>query len=97
MKLSLLWGLLSFLGQEDGLDVGQDTTLSDGHAGQQPVQLLVVPDGQLQVARDDARLLVVLGGVSGQLEDLGGKVPEKINIILNANLDIRTRMAAQST
>jgi len=97
MKLSLLGGLLSFLGQEDGLDVGQDTALSDGHAGQQPVQLLVVPDGQLQVARDDARLLVVLGGVSGQLEDLGGKVPEKMIIKLNTYLEFRTRMGAQST
>ena len=68
--------LLRFLGQEDGLDVGQNSALSDGDAGQEPVQLLVVPDGQLQVTRDDSRLLVVLGGVSGELEDLGGQIPK---------------------
>ena len=33
-----------------------------------------LPDGELEVARDDARFLVVAGGVAGQLEDLGGEV-----------------------
>jgi hypothetical protein len=40
------------------------------------VQLLVVPDGQLQVSGDDTRLLVVSGGVTSQLEDLGREVLE---------------------
>ena len=40
------------------------------------IELLVVADGQLDVAGDDARLLVVAGGVAGQLEDLGGEVLE---------------------
>lgn len=40
------------------------------------VQLLVVPDGQLQVSGNDTRLLVVPGGVTGQLEDLGREVLE---------------------
>ena len=38
------------------------------------VQLLVVPDGQLQVSGNDTRLLVVTGGVTGQLENLGREV-----------------------
>jgi hypothetical protein len=33
-----------------------------------------LPDGELEVARDDARFLVVAGGVADQLEDLGGEV-----------------------
>ena len=33
-----------------------------------------VPDGQLEVPGDDTRLLVVPGGVPGELEDLGGEV-----------------------
>ncbi|TEA24519.1 hypothetical protein DBR06_SOUSAS30410006, partial [Sousa chinensis] len=41
---------------------------------QQLVELLVVADGQLQVARDDARLLVVAGRVTRQLQDLGRQV-----------------------
>ena len=32
------------------------------------------PDGELEVPGDDARLLVVACGVTGQLEDLGGQV-----------------------
>lgn len=62
------------LGEEYSLDVGQHTTLSDGDTGQQLVQLLVVPDGKLQVTGDDPRLLVVPGSVAGQLEDLSCEV-----------------------
>jgi histone H2B len=69
--LSFLFGLL---GQQDGLDVGQDSTLGDGDSGQELVQLLVITDGQLQVTRDDSGLLVVASGVSCQLEDFSGQV-----------------------
>ena len=69
-----LGGFVGLLGQENGLDVGQNTTLSDGDTGEKFVQLFVVADGQLQVTRDDAGLLVVTGGVTGQLEDLSGQV-----------------------
>ena len=71
-----LSGLFGLLGQKDGLDVGQDTSLGDGHAGQQLVQLLVVSDGQLKVTGNDASLLVVAGSVTGQLEHFGGQVFE---------------------
>lgn len=67
-------GLPGLLGQQDGLDVGQDTALGDGHSAEQLVQLLVVADGQLEVTRDDTGLLVVPGGVAGQLQDLSGEV-----------------------
>ena len=60
------------LGQEDGLDVGQHASLGDGDSLEQFVQLLVVADGQLQVAGVDPLFLVVTGGVSSQLKDLGG-------------------------
>ena len=62
------------LGQEDSLDVWQDTSLRDGDAGQEFVQLLVVSDGQLEMTRDDSRLLVVSGSVAGQLEHFSGQV-----------------------
>ena len=71
---SLLGGLLGLLGQQHSLDVGQHASLSDGHSSQQLVQLLVVADGELQVAGDDTGLLVVPGGVSSQLQDLSGQV-----------------------
>ena len=66
--------LLSLLGEEDSLDVGEDSTLGNGDSGQKFVQLLVVADGQLQVAGDDAGLLVVTGSIAGQLEDLSSQV-----------------------
>ncbi|XP_057280297.1 uncharacterized protein LOC130607310 [Pezoporus wallicus] len=56
---------------QHSLDVGQHTTLRDCHLAQQLVELLVVADGELQVPRDDASLLVVAGRVARQLQDLG--------------------------
>ena len=58
------------------MDVGEHAAGSDGDAGEQLVELLVVADGELHVARDDARLLVVAGGVAGELKDLSGEVLE---------------------
>ncbi len=56
------------------VDVGQDTALGDGDVAQKLVQLLIVANGELKVARDDTRLLVVTGGVASQLENLGSEV-----------------------
>ncbi len=69
--------LLTLLGEKDGVNVGKYSTLRDGDAGQQLVELLVVADGQLEMTGRDARLAVVLRGVAGQLQDLGGEVPER--------------------
>ena len=68
--------LLGLLGEKDGLNVGEDTTLSDGDSGEKLVQLLVVTDGELKMSRDDSGLLVVTSGISGQLEDLSSEVLE---------------------
>ena len=73
---NLSLGLLRLLGQKDGLDVGQNSSLGDGDAGQKLVQLLVIPDGELQVSWDDSGFLVVPGGVTGQLENLSAQVLE---------------------
>jgi hypothetical protein len=70
-KLSLLFGLL---GQEDGLNVGQHTTLGDSDTGQQFVQFLVIPDCQLQMSGDDTRFLVVTGGVTCQFQNFGSQI-----------------------
>lgn len=66
--------LLALLGEEHRLDVGEHAALRDGHARQELVQLLVVADGELQMTRDDTRLLVVARGVAGQLEHFGGQI-----------------------
>uniref|UniRef100_A0A453SSP6 Uncharacterized protein n=1 Tax=Aegilops tauschii subsp. strangulata TaxID=200361 RepID=A0A453SSP6_AEGTS len=76
-RLALLGLLLRrLLGEQHGVDVGQHAAVRDGHAGQQPPELLVVPHGQQQVPGHDARLLVVLGGVPGELQQLRGQVLE---------------------
>lgn len=58
------------------MNVGQDTTLGDGDVTKELVQLLIVPDGELQVAGDDTCLLVVTGSVASQLENLSREVLE---------------------
>ena len=42
--LCLLLGTSTLLGKQDGLDVGQDTSLSDGDASEEFVKLLIVPE-----------------------------------------------------
>ena len=74
MVISLSRRFGGLLGQEDGVDVGQNSSLGDGDPPQKLVQLLVVPDGQLKVTRDDSGLLVVPGSVPSQLEDLCSEV-----------------------
>ena len=55
------------------MDVGDDAAPGDGRLDQ-GVELLVSTDGELQMPRGDPLHLQVLGGVAGQLEDLGGEV-----------------------
>ena len=56
------------------MDEGDDSSLGDGDALHNLVQLLVILDGQQKVAGDDPQLLVVPGSVPSQLEDLGSEV-----------------------
>lgn len=78
MRLELLRRTLArlgcLLGQKVLVNVGEDTTLGDGNVSEKLVQLLIVPDGELEMAGDDTGLLVVAGSVTGQLENLGSEV-----------------------
>ena len=72
---SLLSGCdVRLLGQKNGLDVGQDSALRDGHSTEKLVQLFVVADGELKMAGNDSAFLVVPGSVSGQLKNFGGEI-----------------------
>ena len=66
--------LFRLLGEKDGLDVGQDTTLGDGDSREKFVQLLVITDGELKMSWDDSGLLVVTGSVASEFEDLSSEV-----------------------
>ena len=70
----LLGGLVRLLGEEDSLDVGENTSLSNGNSSKKFVQLLIISDGQLQVTGDDPGLLVVSGSITSQLKNLSSKV-----------------------
>ena len=58
------------------MDVGEDTAGGDGDSAKELVELLIILDGKGDVPGDDAGLLVVAGGVSGELEDLSAEVLE---------------------
>ena len=64
------------LGEKDGVDVRENTSLGAGDVAEELVQLFVVSDGELDVTRDDSGSLIVLGGVAGEFEKLGGEVLE---------------------
>ena len=49
LALSTLAGC-ALLGEEDGVDVGEDSALGDGDSSQKLVQLLVITDGKLKVS-----------------------------------------------
>ena len=67
-------GLRRLLGQEDGVDAGENAALGDGDTVEDLGQLVVIEDGQLEVPRDDPGLLIVPGSVAGQLKDLGSEI-----------------------
>lgn len=73
-KRAICLVLLGLLWQKNGLDVGENTTLGNGDAGEKFVQFLVVTDGQLQMTGDDSCLLVVTGSVSCQFQNFSGQV-----------------------
>ena len=72
------------------MDVGEHTAGRDGHAAEQLVELLVVADRELPVARDDARALVVARRVARELEDLRTEVlPDRGQVDRGAGADAR--------
>ena len=66
--------LLGLLGEEDSLDVGEDTTLGNGDTGEEFVQFLVIADGELEMTGDDPGLLVITGSVASELKNLSSEV-----------------------
>ena len=48
--------------------------MSNCDVTQKLVQLLIISDGKLEMARDDTGLLVVTGGIAGKFEDFSCKI-----------------------
>mgnify|MGYP006952853420 CR=1 FL=1 len=72
----LLVLLARLLGEQDSVDVGENTTVGDGDTSQELAQLLIVADSQLDVAGHDTGLLVVASGIAREFENLSGQVLE---------------------
>ena len=69
----LAW-FAGLLGKQHSLDVGQYTTLSDGHTSKKLVEFFVVTYCKLKVTGDDPRFFVVSGSVASELQDFSSQV-----------------------
>ena len=74
LQIHYLFGGTRLLGEKHCVDVGQHTTRGNGDTSEQLVKLFVILDGKSQMTGHDTALLVIAGGVTGKLEDLGSQV-----------------------
>ena len=65
--------LFGLLFEEDGMNIGQDASLSNDNVTKF-IQFLVVSDGKLNMTGNDSLLFVVTGSVPSQLKDLSSEV-----------------------
>jgi len=65
---------LALLRKQNCMDVGKNTTRGDGNVSKQFVQFFIIAHGKLHVAGDNASLLVVTSGITGQLQDFSCQV-----------------------
>ena len=61
-------------GKHTLVNIGEDTTLSDGDMAKKLIQFLIVANGKLQMTWDNTCLLVVASSVTGQFENFGRQV-----------------------
>lgn len=69
-RRSLVW----FLGHQDRMDERQNSSLWNGDAFQQLIQLFIIADGQMQMTRNDALLLVVSSSVTSKFHNFSHQV-----------------------
>ena len=66
--------LFGLLFEENGMNIGQDASLSNDNVTKKFIQFLVVSDGKLNMTGNDSLLFVVTGSVPSQLKDLSSEV-----------------------
>ena len=64
----------AFLWPEELIDLWADTTLGDLDLGEELVEFIIVADSKLNMSRGDRLLLVLVGAVTRQIEDLHREV-----------------------
>lgn len=67
-------GLGLLVGQQRAVDAGDDIIYGDGSVGQHLVDFLVATDGKKDVSGVDSGLLLVLGSVSCEFENVSNQV-----------------------
>ena len=67
-------GNLGFGWEEVGVNVGKDTSVSNGGVAHEFVKFFVVSDGEEDVSGDDSGLFVIFGGVSGKFQNFSGQI-----------------------
>ena len=65
---------LPMLAKEEAVDIGEHASVGDSRLSDELVQLVVILDSQLQVARCDSFLLLLLGCVARKLADLTSEI-----------------------
>ena len=73
-SLFLLFWFVNLLWKKNVVDVGENTTRSNGHVAEELVEFLVVAHSKLKVTRDNTGLLVVTCSVSCKLKDFSAQV-----------------------
>jgi len=90
---------VALLLEKEGMDVRENTTTSDGGLDES-VELVVALDRQFQMAGGDTRNFHVLGGVTGELQNLSGEVLEdgrRVDRSVSANASSRGAAGLQQT
>ena len=75
-ELSRLFLGLLLLWKQDRVDVWKNTTLGNSDRAEKLVQFLIVSDSKLDVSWDNSGFLVITGGVTSELKDLGAEILE---------------------
>lgn len=58
------------------MDVGEDTTLGDGHMRQELVEFFIVANGELNVAGNDTLTFIFFGSIASQLKKFSDQIFE---------------------
>ena len=64
----------NLLRKKNRMNIRKDTSWRNGDTAQQFVQFFIILNGQRQVTRHDAALLIVAGRISGQFQNFGAQV-----------------------
>lgn len=78
------------------MNVWKDTTLGDSDVTKKLVQFLIIADSELKMTWDNARLLVIAGGVTSKLQDFCGEIFQDGGQVDGSTLDTALAQTAHT-